>query len=263
VTPTTPFLDTGSIIVGGQTIYNWDRGAWGQQDMVGCMRHSLNVCLSWVAVQVGPSKFYEYMQRFGIGRRTNIDLAAEAVFPLSVPGDPTWYPVDLATNSFGQGVAVSPIQMVQAVSAVANNGSMITPHLLKAYIQDGQQYNIRPTVFGNPISKKTAQTLTEMLSVSLEEESSDALVEGYRVAGKTGTAEIPVNGQYSTSLTNASFVGWGPSDDPQFLVYIWLEKPATSQWGSVVASPVFRDVVKQLVVLMDIPPDATRLEMKK
>jgi cell division protein FtsI/penicillin-binding protein 2 len=261
VTPTTPFNDTGSISVGGTTIFNWDRGAWGEQDMVGCLQHSLNVCLSWVATQIGPTNFYEYLNRFGIGHRTNIDLAGEEVYPLSVPGDPMWYPVNLATNSFGQGVAVTPVQMLMAASAIANDGKMVAPHILHAYIQNGQQYTTTPQVVGMPISEKTAHTLSEMLSTSLEEEASKALVEGYKVAGKTGTAEIAVNGQYSSGATNASFVGWGPVDDPQFLVYVWLEKPSSSIWGSVVAAPVFRDVVEELVVLMNIPPDNVRLSM--
>jgi cell division protein FtsI/penicillin-binding protein 2 len=94
--------------------------------------------------------------------------------------------------------------------------------------------------------------------VSLEEEASDALIEGYRLAGKTGTAEIPTPYGYSISATNASFVGWGPVDDPRFLAYIWLEKPTSSPWGSVVAAPVFREVAERLVVLMDIPPDRVR-----
>ncbi len=262
VTPTTPFNDTGSISVGGTTIFNWDRGAWGEQDMVGCMQHSLNVCLSWVATQVGPTAFYDYLNRFGIGHRTNIDLAGEEVYPLSIPGDPMWYPVNLATNSFGQGVAVTPVQMLMAASAIANDGKMVAPHILHAYIQNGQQYTTTPQVVGMPISEKTAHTLSEMLSTSLEEEASKALVEGYKVAGKTGTAEIAVNGQYSSGATNASFVGWGPVDDPQFLVYVWLEKPSSSIWGSVVAAPVFRDTVEELVVLMNIPPDNVRLSMK-
>jgi cell division protein FtsI/penicillin-binding protein 2 len=97
-----------------------------------------------------------------------------------------------------------------------------------------------------------------MLANSLESESSDALVEGYRVAGKTGTAEIATPTGYSTSATNASFVGWGPVGDPKFLVYVWLVKPQSSPWGSVVAAPVFSDMVEQLVVLMDIPPDEVR-----
>jgi cell division protein FtsI/penicillin-binding protein 2 len=258
VKPETTFDDTGTINVGGAEIYNWDRSAYGEQTMVGCLQHSLNVCLSWVATQMGATNFYKYVEAFDIGHRTNIDLTGEEVFPLSTPGDPTWYPVNLGTNSFGQGVAVTPIQMVQAASAIANDGKMMAPHVLKAYIQNGQQYNTNPTVVGVPISAQTAHTLTEMLATSLEGESSTALVEGYRVAGKTGTAEIAINGQYSSNATNASFVGWGPVDDPQFLVYVWLEKPKSSIWGSVVAAPVFADEVKQLVVLMGIPPDALR-----
>ena len=262
VTWDTEFTDTGSIEVGGWTIYNWDRGAWGNQNMIGCMQHSLNVCLSWVAVQLGSDKFYSYLNNFGIGHRTNIDLANEEVYPLSEPGDPTWYSVNLATNSFGQGVAVTPIQMITAASAIANDGKMVTPHVLKAYIQDGQQYNTNTQILGTPITTQTADILSEMLAISLEQEASDALVEGYRVAGKTGTAEIAVNGSYSSGSTNASFVGWGPVDDPQFLVYVWLEKPKSSIWGSVVAAPVFADVVKQLVVLMNIPPDELRKSLQ-
>ena len=254
----TPFTDTGVIEVGGWPIYNWDRGAWGNQNMIGCMQHSLNVCLSWVALQLGPDKFYQYMESFGIGHRTNIDMANEEVYPLSEPGDPMWYSINLATNSFGQGVAVTPIQLLMAASAIANDGKMMAPHILHSYIQNGQQYDTNPQVVGTPISKETSDILTEMLAISLEQEASDALVEGYRVAGKTGTAEIAVNGQYSSGRTNASFVGWGPVDDPQFIVYIWLEQPKSSIWGSIVAAPVFRDVVKQLVVLMNIPPDDLR-----
>jgi cell division protein FtsI/penicillin-binding protein 2 len=262
VTPQTQFVDTGSIYVGGYYIYNWDRGAWGPQDMTGCMQHSLNVCLSWIATEMGPTRFYNYLQAFGIGRRTNIDLAGEQIWPLSLPGDKDWYEVNLATNSFGQGVAATPIQMAMAISAVANNqGIMYAPHLLQAYIQDGKQYNTPPVAVGAPISAETARTLSEMLAVSLESESSVALVPGYRLAGKTGTGEIPSAGGYETDLTNTSFVGWGPVDDPKFLVYIWLEKPTSDRWGSTVAAPVFSDIVKELVVLLNLPPDDTRHQL--
>ena len=262
VKPDTPFLDTGTIMVGGIAIHNWDRGAWGPQDMIGCMQHSLNVCLAWIATELGPTNFYNYLQRFGIGHLTGVDLSGELNYPLSVAGDPNWYPVNLGTNSFGQGVATTPIQMITAISAVANNqGKMMAPHVLKAVMENGEQYNNPPQVIGAPISAKTAKALTDMLTESLEEESSVALVDGYRVAGKTGTAEIPGPDGYSTSLTNASFVGWGPFDDPRFIVYIWLEKPTSSQWGSVVAAPVFSEVVSKLVVLMDLPPDSIREQL--
>lgn len=258
----TQFIDTGVFQIGGIYIYNWNYGAWGPQDMQGCLQHSLNVCLAWVASQMGAGTFYNYMQSFGIGHTTGIDLAAEASGRLKVPGDADWFEADLGTNSFGQGVAVTPIQMLMAISAVANDGQMVMPHVVRSIVRDGYQYNPAPQVIGTPISAETAHTLSEILAASLEDEASDALVAGYRVAGKTGTAEIPGPLGYDSNLTNASFVGWGPVDDPQFIVYIWLEKPTTSPWGSVVAAPVFRQVVEQLVILMNIPPDDIRLGMR-
>jgi cell division protein FtsI/penicillin-binding protein 2 len=263
VTPETPFLDTGEFEIGGAVIRNWDGNAWGEQNMIGCMQHSLNVCLSWIAKQMGPKTFYDYLNRFGIGHITGIDLANEAVFPLRTPDDGLWYDVDLATHSFGQGLAVTPIQLASAISAAANDGKIMAPHILKSMVSNGRQYNTTPQVIANPIKPETARTLTEMLATSLEEESSDALVDGYRLAGKTGTAEIPTEYGYTMGVTNASFVGWGPVDDPKFLVYIWLEKPKTSIWGSIVAAPVFRDAVQELVVLMNIPPDDIRIKLEK
>jgi cell division protein FtsI/penicillin-binding protein 2 len=272
VKPGTIFNDTGIFEWGGGFIHNWDGGAWGKQTMTGCLEHSLNVCLAWVATQLGATRFYNYIQAFGIGHPTGIDLGSEANYPLRLPGEDLsdrvqnfvkWSDIDLATNAFGQGLAVTPIQMVMGVSAVANDGKMMAPHILKAMVNNGRQYPTVPQVVGMPISAETAHTETEMLAVSLEKESSIAEVEGYRVAGKTGTAEIATPyGGYSDSLTNASFVGWGPVDDPQFLVYVWLEKPTASKWGSVVAAPVFAEAVKSIVVLMDIPPDSVRLQLK-
>ena len=262
VKPDTEFIDTGSINIGGITIYNWDRAAWGPQDMTGCLQHSLNVCLAWVATEIGPNNFYKYLLEFGMGRRTNVDLAGEVAWPLSVPGD-TWVDADIAANSFGQGLAVTPIQMITSISAVANDGKMMSPHILKSVLDNGQRRDSSPMVTGKPISEETADTLTEMLAVSLEREASSALVDGYRLAGKTGTAEIPGPLGYTSDTTNASFVGWGPVDDPQFIVYIWLEKPTSSIWGSVVAAPVFHDVVSELVVLMDIPPDDIRHQLNQ
>ncbi|MGW8144869.1 MAG: peptidoglycan D,D-transpeptidase FtsI family protein [Anaerolineales bacterium] len=261
VKPKTTFLDTGMIEVGGTIIRNWNGGAWGPQDMLGCMQHSLNVCLAWVATQIGANNFYQYMQNFSIGHLTGVDMAGENPGRLKLPGDEDWYEADLGTNSFGQGVAVTPIQLVMAVSALANEGKMVHPRIVLSMITDGRQYNTAPRISGTPISAKTANRITEMLATSLEVESSDALVEGYRMAGKTGTAEIPTPFGYTSNQTNASFIGWGPIDDPRLLVFVWLEKPTTSPWGSVVAAPVFRQVVERLVVLLNIPSDQMKVEL--
>lgn len=261
VKPETTFLDKGVFEIGGALIYNWNGGAWGPQDMQGCMQHSLNVCLAWIATQTGAKNFYKYMQAFGIGHATGVDLAGEAAGRLKVPGDSDWYDADLGTNSFGQGVSATPLQMAAAVSAIANDGKMMAPHFVRSMINKGYQYDIEQRVAGIPIKAETARTLTEMLARSLENEASDALVDGYRVAGKTGTGEIPTPFGYTSNQTNTSFVGWGPVDDPRFVVYIWLEKPTSSIWGSEVAAPIFHDVVQRLVVLMNLPPDDVRKQL--
>jgi cell division protein FtsI/penicillin-binding protein 2 len=262
VTPNTVYFDEGSIVVGGSKIYDWNGGAWGYQDMTGCLANSLNVCLAWVSTSMGSDNFYSYLQRFGIGHITGIDLAQEASGRLKLPGDNDWTPVELGTNAFGQGVSMTPIQLVMAASALANNGQMVYPHVLYAEVQDGKQSNTRTQIVGTPISADTAHTITDMLANALESESSTALVPGYRIAGKTGTAQIPLaGGGYDQTDINATFIGWGPVDDPRFIVYIWLEKPQTNRAASVVAAPIFKEVVEKLVVFLGIPPDAIRQQI--
>ena len=261
VVPSTTYLDTGSILVGGATIQNWNQEPWGVQDMIGCLQHSLNVCMATLSTQMGAGTFYSYMNNFGLGHLTGVDLAGEAAGRLKIPGDSDWYPVDLATNAFGQGVSATPIQIMMAASSIANNGRTVTPHAFYAMVRDGRQYNVPAQFAGAPISEQTADTLSEMLAISLESEGSLALVPGYRVAGKTGTAQIPVNGFYDSTQTNASFIGWGPVDDPQFMIYVWLERPSTSIWGSETAAPVFSQIAEKTVILLDIPPDIIRQQL--
>jgi len=262
-TPQTPFVDSGYIEVGGVGIRNWDNGAWGPVDMVGCMQHSLNVCMAWLAQALGPTTFYNYLSAFGIGHTTNVDLASEAGGRLKKPGDPDWFDSDLGTNSFGQGVATTPLQLVAAISAVANKGAMMQPHILMK-VQRGDQIHVtQPQVMGRPIKPETAATLSELLALSLERgEGDQALVTGYRIAGKTGTAQIPVPGGYDPNQSIASFVGWGPVDDPRFIVLVKLDRPTTSIWGSETAAPLFAQLVKRLVVLMEIPPDNVRQSLQ-
>jgi cell division protein FtsI/penicillin-binding protein 2 len=263
VTPQTTYLDTGFYEIGGAFVYNWDQGAWGPQDMVGCLEHSLNVCMARLADLMGEQTFYTYMARFGIGHPTGIDLASEANGRLKTPTDSDWYKVDLGTNSFGQGVAVSPIQMMAAASALANDGKMVAPHVLRAMVTNGSQKDTPPHTLDTPISAQSARTVSDMLATAMQDGKSVANVDGYRIAGKTGTAQIPgPDGFYDPKLTNASFMGWGPVDDPKFMVYVWLERPQKSDWASYVASPIFHNVVEKLVVLMDIPPDEIRQQIK-
>jgi len=260
VAPGTTYLDTGFYEIGGSYVYNWDRGAWGVQDMIGCLANSLNVCMARLADIMGPDTFYTYMRRFGIGHPTGIDLAGESAGRLKVPGDLDWYNIDLGTNAFGQGVAVTPIQLMTAASALANDGKMVYPHLLYAMVTNGRQYDTPVQTLGTPISPQTARTVSDMLSLAMDRNQSLGRVDGYRLAGKTGTAQIPVDGIYQSDQINASFIGWGPLDDPQFMVYVWLERPE-ADWASYVATPVFHNVVEKLVVLLKVPPDSIRQQL--
>lgn len=256
------FLDNGYIEVGGIGIRNWNNQAWGQQDMLGCMTNSLNVCFAWIGQEMGAGDFYDYVAEFGFGNQTGIDLAGEADGRVKEPGDSDWYPADLGTNTFGQGIAVTPIQMVMAASALFNGGQMVVPHLVKAIVQDGGQYNISPQFAGAPISAETAQIMRTLMESSLENGTAEALVSGYRMGGKTGTAQVPGDdGRYLEEKTNTSFIGWGPGPDPQFIIYLWLEKPEASIWANDVAAPLFSEVAERLVVLMDIPPDAVHEDL--
>lgn len=262
VTPDEEYLDTGMIEVGGVRIRNWNGGAWGPQTMVGCMEHSLNVCLAYVSTEkLGAAAFYDYLNSFGIGSSTGIDLAGEVPGQLRTPRHPDWTEADLGTNAFGQGVSVTPVQLITAVGAVANGGVMMQPHVVREVVGPEGAYWPKATILGRPISAETAQTLTDMLVQSIEKETNFARVDGYTLAGKTGTAQIPVEDGYDPRWTIASFIGWGPVDDPRFIVFVRLDKPESSPWGSVVAAPVFRDVVERLVVMLEIPPDAVREQL--
>ena len=259
VKPSTIFNDTGVYTVMGTDIMNWDRGAWGPQSMVGCMQHSLNTCMAYITDLVGAEKFYQYLDKFGIGKPTNIELAGEDYYPLLKPGSSMWTPISLSTNSFGQGLMATPIQMVAAISALANDGVIMQPHIVREIHYNGQVEKITPSAISNPITAETARTVTEMLATSIEIEASDAAVENIRIAGKTGTGEIAIEGLgYVSNKTNASFVGWGPADDPQFLAYVWVQEPSFSIWGSEVSAPLFSEIIEAIAPYMRLPDDRTR-----
>ncbi len=259
VTPETTVYDGGSIEVGGRVIYNWDRQAHGVVDMTDVLAQSLNVGIAQVSVALGKDRFYTYLKRFGFGRITEVDLASEGPGTLKTPRDAAWHASDLGANSFGQGIAVTPLQMAIAVAAVANDGLLMKPYVLKEIVDGERVVEVKPTVVRHAVSEETADKLTNMLVAAQEETNSEALVPGYRIAGKTGTAEIPVPGGYHPTLTIASFAGYLPAYDPQVLVLVIIDRPSTSRWGNTTAAPTFRRIAEQLVVLLDIPPDDMRL----
>lgn len=259
--PLGTIYDGGSIEVGGRVLYNWDRQGHGTVDMTDVLAKSLNVGVAQVAVTLGKEQFYTYIKRFGFGRLTEVDLANEGPGTLKTPKDASWHESDLGTNSFGQGIAVTPLQIAVAVSAVANDGLLMKPYVVERIVDAERDVQVKPTVVRQAIVADTAHTLTDMLVEALDRADSEAQVPGYRMAGKTGTAQIPVPGGYHPTLTLASFAGFLPADDPQVLVLVIIDRPTTSKWGSKTAAPTFRRIAEQLVVMLNIPPDDVRLAM--
>ncbi len=259
VTPDSTLYDGGAIEVGGIVIQNPDRRAHGLVNMTDVLAYSLNVGIAYVSTSLGEETFYAYLKRFGCGDHTGIDLNGEVAGTIKEPGSREWYESDLGTNSFGQGVAVTPLQMITAVAAVANRGLMMRPYVVERIVGEQGVIVTQPTVVRQVISPRTAEQLTDMLVEAVERGTELATVPGYDIAGKTGTAQIPVGDHYDPELTIASFVGYAPADDPRFIVLVKIDKPRLDPWGAEVAAPVFRAIAERLFVLLDVPPDSVRL----
>ncbi|MBN1640581.1 MAG: penicillin-binding protein 2 [Anaerolineae bacterium] len=261
VGPDDLYNDTGVIEVGGRVIRNWDERAYGLVTMRDVLIHSLNTGMAHVSTVLGPERFYQYVNRFGFGQRTGIDLQGETGGTMRQPGDADWHESDLGTNAFGQGIAVTPIQLTMAVAAVANHGVMMRPYVVGSLIQDDGAIQAKHMSRGQVIRPETAQVLTEMLVQVVDEGVHNAQVPGYRIAGKTGTAQTWIASGYDPELTIASFVGFAPADDPQFVVLVKLDKPKASSLGAATAAPTFANVARILFTQLEIPPDAVRHEV--
>ncbi len=260
VTPETTYNDTGAFQAGGSVFYNWDRGAHGTVDMTTLLSRSLNVGAATIATWVGPEKFLDYLYRFGFGHKTEVDIMNEVDGLMPGPNSGDWLDSFLATYSFGQGLAVTPLQMVSSVSALANGGKLMQPYVVaEIHGEHGVERHV-PTG-DQVISPTTAAQMTTMATIAVQAEVQEALVEGYTVAGKTGTAQIlnPFGGYHPTDVIG-SFIGWLPADDPRIIILVKLDRPTSAPWGSMTAAPVFSELASELVVLLDIPPDAVRLQ---
>ncbi len=258
ITPNWTYYDEGILNVGGVSIRNWDRAAHGTVDVTQVLVQSLNVGASTISTMMGPNDFYSRMDDFGFGRQTGIDLEAEAFGTLYVPGDEFWSESMLGTNAFGQGMAVTPLQLLTAFNAVANGGLMMQPHVVRE-IRDGDRvYVSQPSSLGRPISPETARIVTDMLVTTVRDGIDQASVDGYTIAGKSGTAEIPSPVGYESSAWIMTFAGFLPADNPQLSILIKLDRPTSGNWASQVAAPVFQRLAERLVVLLEIPPDDVR-----
>ncbi len=257
VSPESTYDDTGTFVLAGATIHNWDREAHGVVTMTEILGMSLNTGASHVSTTLGADRFYDYLSAFGFGQLLGVDLQAEARGNMKRPGDGRWYQADLATNGFGQGIAVTPLQMISAVSSIANDGVLMRPYVVGRHVGRDGSLETEPTEIRRVIAPETARALTRMMVDAIREETEAAIVPGFEVAGKTGTSQIPIPGGYHPSDIIASFAGFFPAHDPQLCILVKIDRPQAGQWGSEVAAPVFAEVASELAVLLGIQPDGT------
>lgn len=253
VTPQSTMEDREAIEVGGHEIRNWDRKGHGLVSMLDVLALSLNVCTAQLSTQMGSQTFYRYLTNFGLGQSTGVDLSGEVTGRVKQPGDADWSESELGMNSFGQGVATTPLQLVTAVAAVANGGNLMRPHVAAGWRQEGRLESVKPEPVRSVISSETARELTDMLVQVVEREAPAAMVPGYRVAGKTGTAQIPIPGGYHPKDTIVSFVGYLPAEAPEIVILVKIDRPRSGSSGSDVAAPVFSRIAQKACHLLDIP----------
>ena len=261
VESSTVFVDTGAIAVEGHTVQNSDRKAVGALTVADAMAHSNNVITVQIAQEVGAETFYDYVTRFGFGADTLIDLSGEVAGQVRNTDVPNWGVSDLATNSFGQGIAVTPLQMLCAVAAIANEGKLMRPYIVHSRVAGDYAMVTQPTMVYQVIQPQTAIKMKDMMVHVVNTGNQMAQVSGYSIAGKSGTAEIATDEGYIQDETIASFIGYAPADDPQFVMLVKLDRPdpGISRWAAYTATPIFSRIAHRLFEHMNIPPDEVRL----
>ena len=244
----------GPINVDGYQIETWNNKYHPNSSLTDIIVNSDNVGMSFVGQKMGADTLYDYLQKFGIGSVSGIDLQGESSPALRKKG--TWSNVDLDTASFGQGVAVTGIQMVRAVAAIANGGYLVTPHVVSQIQGDGWQRNVNIPSPVRIISSDSASQVTQMMVAAANlGEAKWTKIPGFdNVAAKTGTAQIPVAGHYDPTNTNHSFIGFAPADKPKFVMLVTLDSPTSSPWAAETAAPLWYGIAKELFPYLGVTP---------
>ncbi len=254
IAPDDAYYDTGCVHVMGQPLCNWSKRTYGLTTYTEMLQHSLNVGAIHAVQIVGPERFYRYLEEFGFGHPTGVDLPREVAGIIHRPGDSQWSELVLATNAYGQGMAATPLQVATAMAAIANGGLLIQPYVVeRQQWPDGRTQSHSPTSVRRVISQATARTLIKMLVEAVEGGARKARVQGYHVAGKTATSQIATPEGYDEDATIASFAGFGPADAPRFVILVKIDRPREGL-ASDVAAPVFRDMAAWLFDYLRIPP---------
>lgn len=235
-------------------IKTWDEKYHPDSTMTEVIQHSDNLGMVFVSQKLGRDDFLEYLEKFGFGETTNIDLQGEVSCFLKPKRQ--WSEIDLATAAFGQGIAATSIQMLRAAAVIANEGSLMEPHVVKEIVSGNERIEIKPKIVRGVIKSKTAKLIKKMMVQAVEKGEARYLrLPGYKVAGKTGTAQIPVAGHYDEEKTIASFIGFAPANRPKFVMLVKLREAETSPWGSETAAPLFFSIAKDLFNYYGIQPD--------
>lgn len=257
VTPDTTYVDTGVVYIYDTPIYNWDHSTYGLQSMTGVLQNSINTGAIFMVQKLGAATFHKYLDSFGFGKPTGVDFPGEAEGIIRRPWDKDWSPVDLATQSFGQSISVTPLQMLTAIAAAINGGQLLQPHFVRARIApDGTRTDIAPVVEGQAIKPETSATMRSMLGqvVGQDPPGIGRNPKLYTAGGKSGTANVPVwNGYNDTQI--ASFVGFAPLDKPRILVLVKLDQNEDYLTGTAAAGPVFRMFADDALQYLGVKPD--------
>ena len=245
ITPNSTYYDSGSVTLNGKTIKNWDLKAHGTVTMANVIEQSINTGAAFAARKTGLEDFHDYLVKFGFGEVTGIGLPGEIAGSINNL-TANAREIDLATAAFGQGVSVTPIELVNAISAIANNGILMRPYL---------NQETRPEEIGRVISGETAKQVAAMMASAVKK-AEIAQIPKYEVAGKTGTAQIPdfKHGGYSNEFIH-SYVGFAPASDPRFTILIKVDKPRGAPLAGTTVVPAFRELAEFILNYYNIPPD--------
>lgn len=253
VKPQTTFDDLGPLSISGYTVDNWDKKHHGRQTMIELLQKSNNIGAATVGRLLGRKVLHDYFQRFGLGQLTGIDLEGESLGILKKEDE--WREIDLATAAFGQGVSATPLQLVRALAAIANGGYLVKPHVVSEIRDERGAVTLKLGDKEKVISEETAAVMTEMLTAAAEGgEAKFAIIKSHRIAGKTGTAQIPLGGKYDPTKTNATFIGFF-TNQPKFVMLTKVSQPTSSIYAAETAAPLWMEIARDLSVIFRITPD--------
>ena len=260
VTPESTYNDTGAAYIGSATIRNWDYSANGVTSVTQLLQRSLNTGAVWLSGLVGKDAFYAYLRKFGIGEPTHVGLGGEPDGLLRTPDNPAWTAVDLATNAFGQGVGTTPLQVITAISSLANGGRLMRPYVVQQMDTPAGKRDLSPVVVRQVVSEQAAATVADMMNQVVEGSPGHlAAIKGYHVAGKTGTTTGATLADGTVHNGNvASFIGFAPVNDPKMIVLIKLDFKE-DKLGGQVSAPVFADIAPSILAYLGVRPSGPQL----